>query len=256
MSFLLELAPKQGITEMTVAASFAKRRMDRYTGLMVGSWLGAVAAVGLGAFVYDTFLTGPTKVGSTLLIDTRGSNELDVMERRSERWKVAITSIQRAIDSGAFEAAGTDGTRNIADTVEAVFEASALEMGAKGQQYDAMRIEASGSDAPQELKQRIKSLNDVRASLGRAAVFLTEIRTGLLTEDRTMELAGRDGLALVVSTWVKENQAVERYPVYGTTAWSETIGRHMADARTVLEEDVQGGSKSRGSRTGFDRLLP
>jgi hypothetical protein len=138
--------------------------------------------------------------------------------------------------------------------MEAVFEASALEMGKDGQQYDAMRIEAAGSDA--SLTERIKSLNDVRSSLGRASLFLTEIRTGLLTDDRNMEFAGRGGLALVVSQWVKENQGIERYPVYGTTAWSETVGRHMEDARRVLDEDVQGVSKSSNNRKGFDRLLP
>jgi hypothetical protein len=71
-----------------------------------------------------------------------------------------------------------------------------------------------------------------------------------------MEVAGRDGLALVVSQWIKENQGVERYPVYGTTAWSETMGRHLEEARSVLDEDMQGVSRSRNSRKGFDRLLP
>jgi hypothetical protein len=239
---------------MTVAATFAKRRMNKHTWLIVGSWFGAVAAVALGGLAHDMFITGPTRVGSTLLVDGRETNELDVMERRSERWKVAITSIQRAIDSGAFEASGTGEVRSLADTMEAVFEASALEMGKDGQQYDAMRIEAAGSDA--SLTERIKSLNDVRSSLGRASLFLTEIRTGLLTDDRNMEFAGRGGLALVVSQWVKENQGIERYPVYGTTAWSETVGRHMEDARRVLDEDVQGVSKSSNNRKGFDRLLP
>lgn len=223
---------------------------------MVGSWLAAVAAVALGGLAYDTFLSGPTTVGSTLLVDSRAADELGVMERRSERWKVSITSIQRAIDSGAFGRAGTDDVRGLADTMEAVFEAAALDMGKDGQQYDAMRLEAAGSDASRELKQRIKSLNEVRSSLGRASLFLTEIRTGLLTGDRDMELAGRDGLALVVSQWIKENRGVERYPVYGTTAWSETVGRHLDDARAALDEDMQGISSSRNGRKGFDRLLP
>jgi hypothetical protein len=241
---------------MTVAARFAQRRLNKHNGLMVGSWLAAVAAVALGGLAYDTYLSEPTQVGSTLMIDNRAASQLDVMERRSERWRVSIASIQRAIDNGTFEAAGTGDARGLADTLEAVFEASALEMGAQGQQFDALGLEAAGSDASDELKQRIKALNEVRLSLAKASLFLTEIRTGMLTDDRDMEAAGRDGLARVVSRWATENQGVERFPAYGTTAWSETIGRHLDDARSALAEDMQGVSRSRDSRKGFDRLLP
>ncbi|MBY3151256.1 hypothetical protein HFO56_02505 [Rhizobium laguerreae] len=241
---------------MAVAAEFAKRKLQRHAGLMVGTWCGAVAAIGLGGVVYDALLTGPEQVGGTLLVDGRESKELDVMERRSEKWKVAITSMQRAMAGGAIEAGETGDPRSRAARMETVFEASALEMGEQGEQYDGLHVEAVGSGATQELERRIASLNEARASLGRASLFLTQIRTGLLTNDIDMERGGRQGLALVVARWVKDNPAVERHPVYGTAAWTETVGQYMEDARAALASEARGTSGSRAGPKGFDRLLP
>ncbi len=89
----------------------------------------AALFAGLGGYgIYASVQMNPTQIGSTLLIDNPSAQKLDVMERRAQDWKIAITSLQRAIDNEVFDADGAD-VRRTADLMEAVFEASAIAMG-------------------------------------------------------------------------------------------------------------------------------
>ncbi|MCV9965066.1 hypothetical protein OIU34_24520 [Pararhizobium sp. BT-229] len=224
---------------------------------MTGVSAFAVLFAGLcGYVVYDTVQRNPTQVGSTLLIDNPQAQGLDVMERRAENWKVAITSLQRAIENEVFDADGADGVRRRADLMEAVFEASAIAMGDEAQRYDALRLEATGAAAMPDVQKRINQLNGKRAELGRGALSLVEIRTGLLTGDTRMTEEGKERLSDIVSEWVRQDRYVGGFPTFGSTVWAETIGRHMQTANERMEQDMQGVAKSIDSRRGFDRLLP
>lgn len=243
---------------MSSLAQFANRHglKTPSTG-MVGAATIAALLVGLGGYgVYESVQMNPTQIGSTLLIDNPRAQRLDVMERRAEDWKVAITSLQRAIENEVFEADGADGVRRRADLMEAMFEASAIAIGDEAQRYDALRLEASGPAATPDYQDRIKELNAKRAELGRAALFLSEIRTGLLTGDAEMAAEGKERLAKVVSGWVAQNPLIGGFPTYGSTVWDETIGRHMGTAISRMDQDRQGVAKSIDSRRGFNRLIP
>lgn len=240
----------------SLAESANRHRIRRPSSKTIAAGTFAALFAGLGGYgIYASVQMNPTQIGSTLLIDNPSAQKLDVMERRAQDWKIAITSLQRAIDNEVLDADGADGRRT-ADLMEAVFEASAIAMGDEAQRFDALRLEATGAAARPDVQERIKQLNGKRVELGKAAFFLVEIRTGLLTNDTRMEEEGKERLSAIVTGWVRKDPYVGGFPMFGSTVWSETIGRHMQAAKERLEQDMLGIAKSGDSRRGFDRLLP